>query len=447
MLITGVLLYLCARAVAQTTQPDVRTFELTPLAPPIPALKYEFSYDIGADRLAGNGAQLYQDAILLMGPAGNEQSQKALDAYQSQDSQAFQSLADSLDNPGLLQELDLAARRENCIWEPPLHEMGPQTLLPHLAPMAQGLTRWLKVRALRQIELGKTDDAIKTLRIGYSMSEHVGHEPTLVSALVSLRITTQMNDALAVMMGRADAPNLYFALCQFPGRQSSYQHSLYGWRHSLVVASSDLARALQGESLSPEQWRALLDYMAKANEQPNLDPIKDTSPQLLATAQAQFAANHYQKIDEARKIDPAVVLGEFYIRQASIINDDLFKWRSMPYPIALAKTREAVAAMKKMKSDQPSNPFLPMVGMDKVIGQFAKVDRQIAALTAVEAIRSYAAGHEGKLPQHLEDITETPAPADPVTGKPFEYRLENDSAILSATELDVPLTYTIRIRK
>ena len=103
--------------------------------------------------------------------------------------------------------------------------------------------------------------------------------------------------------------------------------------------------------------------------------------------------------------------------------------------------------MTKAKAEQPGNPFLPMFDVGKATAKFAQVDRQMAALTTVEAIRSYAAANGGKLPQHLEDITETPAPANPATGKPFEYRVENGSAILSATEMDAPLTYTIRIRK
>src|SRR5262249_960036 len=156
-----------------------------------------------------------------LGPQSSEKAQKALDAYDAHDTKTFQSLADSLENPGLFKELDLAGRRENCIWEAPFHELGGETLLPHLEPLAHGLTRWTKVRALRQIEQGKTDDAVQSLRIGYVMAEHVGTEPTLVSALVSLRITTEMNDALAVIMNRPDAPNLYFALCQFPSRQDS----------------------------------------------------------------------------------------------------------------------------------------------------------------------------------------------------------------------------------
>jgi hypothetical protein len=58
------------------------------------------------------------------------------------------------------------------------------------------------------------------------------------------------------------------------------------------------------------------------------------------------------------------------------------------------------------------------------------VDRQIAALRCVEAIRLYAAAHDGKLPAKLADITEVPVPVDPVNGKEFDYKLKEGKATL-----------------
>ena len=39
----------------------------------------------------------------------------------------------------------------------------------------------------------------------------------------------------------------------------------------------------------------------------------------------------------------------------------------------------------------------------------------------VEALRMYAAAHDGTLPDKLDDVSEVPVPADPGTGLPFEY--------------------------
>jgi hypothetical protein len=62
------------------------------------------------------------------------------------------------------------------------------------------------------------------------------------------------------------------------------------------------------------------------------------------------------------------------------------------------------------------------------------LERQIALLRHVEALRHYAAGHDGKLPARLSDIP-IPSPSDPFTGKPFRYTVEGTTAHLRGETL------------
>ena len=74
----------------------------------------------------------------------------------------------------------------------------------------------------------------------------------------------------------------------------------------------------------------------------------------------------------------------------------------------------------------------------------ARNDRRIAVLRVIELLRIYGASHDGKLPEQLADIAEVPIPIDPVTGLPFDYRLEGGKAILTGPTLrDAPLNYEI----
>jgi hypothetical protein len=50
----------------------------------------------------------------------------------------------------------------------------------------------------------------------------------------------------------------------------------------------------------------------------------------------------------------------------------------------------------------------------------------------IEALRLYAAAHEGKFPKELSRITEVPVPNDPVMQKPFVYRCTGSDAVLEA---------------
>jgi hypothetical protein len=78
----------------------------------------------------------------------------------------------------------------------------------------------------------------------------------------------------------------------------------------------------------------------------------------------------------------------------------------------------------------PFVAVLPALGRVRL--NMAKLDREIAALRCVEALRAYAAAHEGKLPKALDDVTEVPIPADPLTGKAFQYLSDGRTAVLSA---------------
>ena len=63
------------------------------------------------------------------------------------------------------------------------------------------------------------------------------------------------------------------------------------------------------------------------------------------------------------------------------------------------------------------------------------LDSHLAALRCVEALRAYAASHEGVLPRQLGDIEGFSVPEDPVSGKPFKYTWTESMTVL---ESEVP---------
>jgi hypothetical protein len=176
--------------------------------------------------------------------------------------------------------------------------------------------------------------------------------------------------------------------------------------------------------------------------------MMNVSPELLQQAREQYASNHHVTPEQTTAIDPLIIVGDFYFQQFQIVNDDFFKLRALPYPLLLAKTNQFAGSLKKLQADEPGNLFLNAVPtFHKAAWTLASTDRQLAAMTAVEAIRSYAAANGGKLPARLEDISDTPVPDNPVTGLPFDYGVDNDVATLSDSQSETILKYTIKIRK
>ena len=106
------------------------------------------------------------------------------------------------------------------------------------------------------------------------------------------------------------------------------------------------------------------------------------------------------------------------------------------FRIAYLPYTEAVVADRSKKASPPDPAFQLFEGLFPGmhgLGAEARLDRRVAALRVVEAIRMYAAAHGGELPDSLDRITEVPVPLDPVTGKPFGYHLEGGRAELSGT--------------
>ena len=64
-----------------------------------------------------------------------------------------------------------------------------------------------------------------------------------------------------------------------------------------------------------------------------------------------------------------------------------------------------------------------------------KLDRRIAALRAVEAIRMQAATDGGKLPESWAAVKVVPIPVDPLTGVPFVYEVHEGSVEVSGRRI------------
>jgi len=116
-------------------------------------------------------------------------------------------------------------------------------------------------------------------------------------------------------------------------------------------------------------------------------------------------------------------------------------WALEDLPQPLVDVKKAI----KVETDNLKNYNLLLRGQfekqlkpahDKVLHQMNHIDRKIAALHCIEALRLYAGSHDGKFPEKLADVMDTKIPVDPVTQKPFTYKSTGSEAVLEleATE-------------
>ena len=127
------------------------------------------------------------------------------------------------------------------------------------------------------------------------------------------------------------------------------------------------------------------------------------------------------------------------------MRDERFKLSYLPY----REVRVLSLALEQQQKPQASGPIAVLNELHSSVvsclSAQVRVDRRVAVLRTIEAIRLYASAHEGKLPESLGQITEVPVPDDPATGKPFEYHHDGEAALLAADDAGLEYAPSFRL--
>lgn len=413
-----------------------------PAAEPRPALKYLLLPEL-LDRKPGNAATLYFMAMhqssdkslskynekvwLWLGKSAKElprqEAQQMLDAYRT-----------------ALRQVELAARRDRCDFDLPLSE-GYNMPLPSLSKLRH-LAKVLAIRISLEIADGEIDNAIHDLQTGFAMARHLGEGVTLIEDLVGIAIAAVMSERVQEVMQAKDAPNLYWALASLPRPMIDIRKAMKYESSWLYLAYPKL-RNVASAKLTREQWKVLPDELEKLMAYVRGESQIGGGERLMWTVYAvklypeakRYLLDQGRTQQEVQAMPVAQAIAIFTLEQYDYWRDELFKWSNLPYwqvREGMDKANRRFENWARTKGRMtPAAVLLPSLGRAYFIQ--ARLDRQIASLQTIEAVRMYAADHDGKLPAALKDITEAPAPIDPVLGKPFGYKVEGNTFILEAS--------------
>ncbi len=420
---------------------------------PIPSMKYELLVD-PIDQEAGNAADTYRKAWAALGKGDDAIADQLFEAMQkgSSDFDAIAALCGR--NGQVFDLLERAGRAETCDWESGYRQHGARTLLPHLRNM-RTLGRLLALRAHGLVHQGKIEDAIATIRIGCELGRKTGLEPIPISGLVGNGIVSMMQLDLVEAMNRLESPNLYWALATLPMPIIDFRRGMEAERISLYVNVPVLFKTRSGE-ITVEQWADAMGQIAafKPDGEPGdapvpIESIKEMIKPLIPAAREYYAQTHQLSAAEVAKIDPIKVVGVYGFDRYQAYADEKWAINSLPYPRLIPALEGFDREIEQTRDGEMGDVFTVLLpSVTGVARKYVALDRQIAALTCVEAIRNYAAEHDGKLPGSLGDMTDTPAPLNPRTGEPFEYHVDGATATLADSKPDDnPLKYLIQIAK
>ena len=431
-------------------QPQRVTLDVHPAAPSRPALQHTLLHET-IDLKPGNAALAYERIRhRLAGEQFAQDSKRLTEEWKDMPlaELPLKEMGVTLERySDMIGELERASLCEHCDWQTNLKEDGISTLLPHLGPL-RDLARLLSAQIRYEIASGQLEQAVRHLRIGFTMAQHLGQGETLIEGLVGLSVGAIMLERVRELMEQEDAPNLYWPLTDMPAPFFEVRRAAQGEKWWLYATYPQLHEARHGE-FSAEQWHDLFEEIAGlaamtgAGGMPGGGgPNASAGARLIGTATAaaaypkakQYLIRHGRTVEEVNAMPVAEVLVQTILDGYETQRDDLFKWYVLPYwqgKEGLARFEAKLSRTKGFTLDMfLAEMLLPALSRARL--SYANLDRQIALARCVAMIRMHAAANDGQLPASLADVVDAAEPIDPVTGKPFDYRVEDGKAVIDA---------------
>ncbi len=433
-----------------------------PMAAPRPALKYQLLPEL-KEMNPGNPIQGYLKCFM-------EQQNFFFNQTSAENREKWAEMplkdlprAELRDYGGsALRQADYAARLDTPDWQVllKLRSDGIKLLLPEVQQL-RTLATALKVRMRGEIAEGRFDDAITTAKTIFALARHLETHPTLIADLVGLAIAGVAMGPLEEMIQQPGCPNLYWALTNLPSPLIGLRQGLQAERVMVEAEFSGL------EDTAPMSEARLAQVVARWSEGLKLTDLM--KKRIVGWVETRIKDEEHVRAARERLIKaglPQERVKSFPALQAVLVDDkheyesqldEELKWMELSF--WQGEAGYLANSARHDKHDTLFGKFLltlfgePSWDRFQVRGAQARIDRRIAMLRTVEALRLYAADNGGKLPAQLSDLA-VPVPDDPITGKPFTYKVENSTAELRggppkafATNSAFNLRYVITIKK
>jgi hypothetical protein len=447
-----VLLAVAPFAAAQPQPGEPIPLTLSP-AVPSPAPKYRLLPD-GRDLVPGNAAAIYYRSM-----AAFAENRALLDGINNGTWDLWMTMpldqlprADVLaklsEQQYLLRELDQAARCRDCDWQLAGRPEGIGLLIPEVQKF-RAVIRIVVVRARYDLAAGHFPEALEALQSGYALSHHMGRGQTLIHVLVGVAMAMILDKELDEVLQQPAAPNLYWALTVLP-RPFHDPRTAIDEEGTVLERSWPAVKQLEEGPMTPEQVRELRQDIARYFQRFNMprptpqDYLTQTWEQTRAYPEAR--ARLLKEGLPAAEVDamPLVqVVALDAVRRYHRAWDEFIPWTHVPNFGREPGYKQAFARLNKVAQEAEYLVLFPKrLGnalellqpppLERIYTATSRAERRFAALRCVEALRLFAAGHDGRLPASLKDVTEVPIPLDPVTNGPFEYDAHGDKAKLTA---------------
>jgi hypothetical protein len=465
------LLFLVAAPLFAQKKPEVVLLKVSPADVPQPSLKYRL-YPDRARLTEGNAPTQYYRALSFFVENAALLGELRSDYWDNWLTMPLKDLprkemAEKLGMArNLIREFEIGSKRKRCEWQVEGRPEGFGLIIPDVQGFRM-IVRPLAARARLAIADGKYEEACEMFQTGYALAHHLGQGPTLIHVLVGMSIARVLTEQLETLVQQPDAPNLYWSLAVMPRPLADIEPALQEEK-AVIDNMLPWLKKLDATPMTEAQVKECEAACEVVVRNFGLRPanMADRANRALALTEASAAGKvvlvkTYGFTAEQVAAMPGFQVAAMYAaRDYRESVEEVAKWRHVPEGWKSAEYKEAQKRYGKALKRMDDLFFRRLLGalsgdefpLEKVSLSAARVDRHLAALRTVEALRQYAAKHEGNLPAKLANVKELPVPPDPLTGKPFEYLVEGDKATLYLEKSDEEkpkpvLTYYVEMKR
>ncbi len=447
-------------------EPNIKLLRLTAADEPTPALKYRLWVSPALRQPGDAQAALLQAQVMFL---AHPERAELNAAYKDQawDTQPLSQLAQSGAREYLAQQREILDQIDHATR---LGTVGPSDAAakprgnaaisgPHIAQQNnRELARLVGLDARLALAEKRFDSAFESLAAGFRIAEltHESATPTMLTRLVSLAISGMMFGVVEEFSQQDGAPNLYWALASLPAEYWDLQSMLEGEADSMARVVYPLLEPIAAGT-SQQDLNARLVECVRTFVVSDGDPFEGvvyaaSPPAQQADVQASSkllaglivlvfadAARHelpelgVHQSDQLSPVEATLRAVQLGFERG---RDNIFKWGLTPTGIG----DEFMAEMNMLSGGphflRPANIMLGMLipALQAAESAAQRTNSVHKQLLLREALRAYAARNAGTLPTTIDALRPMPAPANPLTGKTFDYEKLSDTAAIIRRE-------------
>ncbi len=395
-----------ARAERAPEKPTVVKLTVPPVATPTLALKYRL-FPTRGEMAAGDAAPICREIFAHFAMSW-ETFEAADDLCKLPRIGFSKDRARQILEPyrPMLRQIHAASRKTQCEWNIPLDWMTRFDARKMNFTAARQITVLLCIAARLEQAKGHPDEALQTLQDGFAFARQFTNDANVVQALIGIGLLDLLLDCVSELQQDPACGNLYWALTELP--------------HPLIDfgAIAEVEQATCHDFLPTVDWRAnntvtsdqFIANIARATHSFDARVDQYLMLQVMAVAPARvYLRSQGFTQDQIDHMPIPQTVGIYLIETFQRVFDEEVAAARLPYWQAEIQFDRIEVEISRLNADV-HNPLLNFTGLiPGSMKNLALLERRIAMMRNVEALRAYAASHKGVLPASLAELTDTPA--------------------------------------